>query len=60
MRQYTEIKTIRITKQQKESLKILENYGVDVSQFIRLAVSEKLKRDWKSIKEKKQKSDCPF
>ncbi len=42
------------------SLLILESYGVNVNQFIRLAIKEKLKRDWKSIKEKKEKIICPF
>lgn len=60
MRQYTEIKSFRVSKQQSNSLKILESYGVDVSQFIRIAISDKLKKDWKKIKEKKEKVYCPF
>jgi hypothetical protein len=39
---------------------VLENYGIDVSHFIRIAIKEKLKKDWKSIKEKKEKLYCPF
>ena len=60
MQQYTEIKTFRISKQQSNSLKTLESYGVDVSQFIRIAIADKLKKDWKKIKEKKEKVYCPF
>ena len=36
-------KNIGFTKQQKNALKTLENYGVNVNQFIRLAVKEKNK-----------------
>lgn len=56
----TIIHTIRITKNQHESLKVLKSYNVNVSQFIRLAIKEKLAKDWKSIKEKKEKVYCPF
>ena len=51
---------IMISKQQVESLAILKSYNVNVSQFIRVAIKEKLQRDWKSIKEKKVKNICPF
>lgn len=53
-------KNIGFTKQQKNTLKTLENYGVNVNQFIRLAVKEKIQRDWKEIKEKKEKNKLPF
>jgi hypothetical protein len=56
----TNSKTIRFTKQQKEALDTLEKYNVNVSQFIRIAISEKIKKDWKSIKETKEKVYCPF
>lgn len=59
MRQLTKSKTIRFTEQQINSLNILQNYGVNVNQFIRLAIKEKLQKDWKSIKEKKD-NFCPF
>lgn len=60
MKQLAKSKTIRFTEKEFESLKILERYNVNVSQFIRLAIKEKIQRDWKSIKEKKQKQYCPF
>lgn len=53
-------KVIGFTLKQKESLQILESYGVNVNHFIRLAVKQKLQKDWKSIKEKKEKNICPF
>jgi cobalamin biosynthesis protein CbiD len=58
--QYSYKKQISFTKQQKEAFKTLELYGVNVNQFIRSAVKEKLKKDWKNIKETKNKSKCPF
>jgi hypothetical protein len=60
MKQLTKNKTIRFSETQMNSLSILENYGVNVNQFIRLAVKEKLQKDWKTIKEKKEKIICPF
>jgi hypothetical protein len=60
MKQLTEIYNIRLTKQQSEVLKKLANYNVNVSWFIRLAIREKLQRDWSFIKEKQEKLKLPF
>jgi hypothetical protein len=60
MQQYTEKQTIRISKMQRQSLIILESKWINVSQFIRLAIKEKLQKDWKSIKEKSEKIKYPF
>lgn len=60
MKQLTKSKTIRFSETQMNSLSILENYGVNVNHFIRLAVKEKLQKDWKTIKEKKEKINYPF
>lgn len=60
MKQLTKSKTIRFSEVQMNSLAILESYGVNVNHFIRLAVKEKLQKDWKTIKEKKEKIICPF
>jgi hypothetical protein len=60
MKQYTEKQTIRLTKIQSESLIILESKGINVSQFIRLAIKEKLQRDWKQIKINQGKTNTPF
>ena len=59
MKQLTKSKTFRFTEQQMNSLNILQNYNVNVNQFVRLAIKEKLQKDWKSIKEKKD-NFCPF
>ena len=53
--QYTYKKCVGFTETQKKSLKRLKLYGVDINQFIRQAVKEKLQREWKVIKEEKQK-----
>ncbi len=60
MKQLTKSKTIRFTETQINSLNILQNYGVNINQFVRLAVKEKLQKDWKEIKEKKEKIKYPF
>ena len=49
-----------ISEKQNESLNRLINYDVNVSQFIRSAIKEKLQRDWKHIKEAKNKIKAPF
>ena len=58
--QLTKSKTIRFTSEQMNSLSILESYNVNVNQFIRVAIKEKLAKDWKQIKETKIKNNCPF
>lgn len=60
IQQYTESKTIKLTKQQVCSLNLLKSYNVDVSRFIRDAIAEKIKRDWKIIKENRDNSKVPF
>ena len=60
MTKYTVIHTIRFTDKQAESLQKLKDYNVNVSQFIRQAIAEKIKRDWKQIKEKKERVKLPF
>jgi hypothetical protein len=53
-------KLIGFTETQKKAFETLEDYGVNVNKFIRLAVAEKIKKDWKTIKESKEKIKCPF
>ena len=60
MNKYTVIHTIRFSKQQAESLQKLKDCDVNVSQFIRLAISEKIKRDWKQIKQQQERVKLPF
>jgi post-segregation antitoxin (ccd killing protein) len=60
MRLNTVRQQIMISEKQAESLKKLKSYNVNISQFIRQAIKEKISRDWKEIKETKSKVDCPF
>lgn len=60
MKKYTNRQVIMISDIQANSLKILKQYNVNTSQFIRQAIKEKLKRDWKGIKEESKKEYCPF
>jgi len=60
MQQFTEIKSIRFSKSQIESLDKLESFNVNIGQFIRDAIKEKIQRNWENIKEIKIKGSCPF
>jgi len=53
-------KNLGFTEQQHKAFKILEDHNINVNRFIRSAVSEKLKRDWKQIKENHKQSKLPF
>lgn len=53
-------KVIGFTETQQKAFETLEDYGVNVNKFIRLAVAEKIKKDWKTIKENKLKTKFPF
>jgi hypothetical protein len=62
MKQLTKRKTIILSEMQLDTLNILHNYGVNINQFIHLAIKEKLQKDWKEINEIKEKikytSEC--
>ena len=62
MRINTEILNIRISKEQKETLEKLKEYHVNVAHFIRLAIKEKIQRDYSEIKinYKEIIDECPF
>lgn len=60
MKKFSYKKTINFTKQQKEAFEFLEKHNVNVNEFIRSAVREKIGREWKQIKQRVKKSDCPF
>jgi hypothetical protein len=55
---YTMSKVVKLTEVQYNTLKKLENYNVRVCDFIRDAISEKLKKEGHEIKRKKEY--CPF
>lgn len=53
-------KVIGFTKVQQKAFKTLESYGVNVNHFIRIAIKEKIQKDWKQIKERKEIIKMPF
>ena len=58
--QYVYKKQIGFTLQQKRAFETLEGYGVNINDFIRTTVKEKIKKDWRSIKEEKEIGKVPF
>lgn len=58
--QYSYKKQIGFTETQRKSLANLERLGINVNQFIRQAVKEKLKKDWPQIREQKERIKMPF
>ena len=59
MKQYTQTKVIRITEIQHKTLQKMKYYNVDVGHFIREAIAEKIKREYKDLIPK-EKNNCPF
>lgn len=59
MKLYTKTKVIRISETQHVTLKKMKSYNVDVGNFIRDAIEEKIKREYNSFIPK-EKSKCPF
>ena len=53
--QYTYRLKIGFTQQQKLSLQKLKRYNVNVNQFIRQAIKEKIEREWPEIREKSKR-----
>jgi len=49
-----------ITEVQAKSLAKLKDYDVNIAQFIRDAIREKIAKDWPKIKESKQGIRLPF
>ena len=60
MQKYTKVKVLRVSEVQHETLVKMKDYNVDVSQFIRNAIAEKIKRDYKDLIPKPKKEYCPF
>jgi hypothetical protein len=55
----TKTKVIRVSQIQHETLKKMQSYNVDVGHFIREAIAEKIKREYKDLIPK-PKNKCPF
>jgi len=57
---YTKPRTIKFSEVQDNTLKKMKSYNIDVAQFIRDAISEKIKREYKYLLPKPKKENCPF
>ena len=53
-------KVIRISETQHQTLVKMKSYNIDVGKFIRDAISEKIKKEYKNLIPKEQKVNCPF
>lgn len=60
MKKYTKIKVIRITEMQHNTLQKMKSYNVDVGNFIRNAIAEKIKREYSELIPKPEKFKIPF
>jgi predicted CopG family antitoxin len=60
MKKYNKIKVLRITDTQYNTLIKMKSYNIDVSNFIRQAIKEKINREYKELKPKPKKEYCPF
>lgn len=60
MKKYTKTKVIRLTEVQHQTLKKMQSYNIDVADFIRSAISEKIKREYGFLKHKEKKQKTPF
>jgi post-segregation antitoxin (ccd killing protein) len=60
MQLYTKTKVIRISETQLKTIQKMKLLNVDVSNFIREAIQEKIKREYKELILKPKKSECPF
>jgi hypothetical protein len=59
MKILTKTKVIRVTPIQLSTLQKMKSYNVDVGHFIREAIAEKIKREYKDLIPK-EKNNCPF
>lgn len=60
MKQYTHTKVIRISETQLFTLQKMKSYNVDVGNFIRDAISEKIKKEYQKLIPKQETIKCPF
>lgn len=60
MNKLTNIYRLRLSDQQVKTLDKLSQYDVNVPNFIRQAIHEKISREWASIKYEKERIKLPF
>ena len=57
---YTEVFTLKISSTQKRTLEKLKSRNIKVSDFVRKAISEKIKRDYAELQDKPKKRILKF
>ena len=57
---YNKPRTIKFSEVQDSTLNKLASYNINVAQFIRDAVKEKIKNEYKDLLPKPKKEYCPF
>lgn len=57
---YTKVKVIKISEVQHNTLLKLNSYNINVAKFIRDAISDKIKREYKDLIPKPEKIKYPF
>lgn len=60
MDKYTKTKVIRISETQHKTLVKMKSYNIEIGNFIREAISEKIKREYQYLQPKPKKQYCPF
>lgn len=60
MEKFNKIKVLRISEMQYNTLVKMKSYNVDIANFIRTAIKEKINRDFSNLKPKKEKIETPF
>lgn len=60
MKTYTKTKVIRISEIQLKTLQKMKCYKVNVGDFIREAIAEKIKREYKDLLPKPEAEYIPF
>jgi len=60
MKFYTKTKVIRISETQHKTLQKMKSYNVDIAEFIRNAIKEKIQREYQYLLPKQKEVYCPF
>ena len=60
MIKYSKVKVLKITEVQHQTLKKLDSYNINVADFVRQAIQEKIKREYSNLIPKPKKEYCPF
>jgi len=60
MKSYTKNITINVSEVQFETLEKIRANNIKIGNFIREAIQEKIKREYKELILKPKKSECPF